>query len=346
MRAAILCFTGNGLQTAKRIAGAMEGRWEEVRIYGKSRFFEEEGLLIPDGLLSGWTGRMFEWADTLCFVGATGIAVRLIAPWVKDKRQDPAVLVTDEKGEFCIPLLSGHIGGANEQALYLSGKLSMTPVITTATDKNSCFAVDVFAKKRDLLISSMTYAREVSAALLAGEQVGFVSDFPVKGKLPGGLADPDGQKLGICVSAGYGEPLFEKTLWLIPRKIILGIGCRRGTPAEKIEALAEAVLKEEQIFREAVVSAATIDLKKEEEGLLQFCENWQLPLAVYTAEELSGAKGEFTSSSFVRSVTGVDNVCERSALLAAGEGKLIHRKTGRDGVTVALAVKEWSVDFE
>ena len=94
------------------------------------------------------------------FVGATGIAVRLIAPWVKDKRQDPAVLVMDEEeGEFCIPLLSGHIGGANEQALYLSGKLSMTPVITTATDKNSCFAVDVFARKRDLLISSMTYVQ-------------------------------------------------------------------------------------------------------------------------------------------------------------------------------------------
>lgn len=362
MRAAILCFTGNGLKLARRAAAALEESWDEVRIYGKSRFLEGEDILVPGGSLTAWAGEMFAWADGLCFVGAVGIAVRLIAPWIRDKKTDPAVVVMDEKGGFCIPILSGHMGGANELALELSGRLGMLPVITTATDRNQRFAVDVFAKKQGMQLSSMTYAKEVSAALLAGETVGFCSQFPVRGKLPQGLRDAGGEtiagdrgeeregepvpQLGISVSTAYREHPFRKTLWLIPPRVVVGIGCRKGTPASRIRELVTEVLKEEQIFQEAVGSVATIDLKKSEGGLLAFCRDWGLPLYAYSGQQLSEVEGDFTKSDFVQSVTGVDNVCERSAMLAAGRGKLIHRKTGRDGVTVALALENWSVDFE
>ena len=90
--------------------------------------------------------------DAIIFVGATGIAVRSIAPYVKDKFYDPAVLVIDELGRYVIPLLSGHVGGANELAQYIGGALFATPIITTATDINGAFAVDVFAKKHIVLI--------------------------------------------------------------------------------------------------------------------------------------------------------------------------------------------------
>ncbi len=352
MRAAILCFTGNGLKLSRRVARVLEETWDEVRIYGKSRFLEGEEVLVPNGSLTAWAGEMFAWADSICFVGAVGIAVRLIAPWVKDKRTDPAVVVMDEKGDFCIPILSGHMGGANELAGELSRRLDMIPVITTATDRNRKFAVDVFASRQQMQISSMTYAKEVSAALLAGEQVGFFSPFPVRGPLPEGLlpwgnSSPEGEapRLGISVSTDYREQPFEKTLWLIPPRVALGIGCRKDTPARQIESLVTEVLNQEQIFREAVSCVATIDIKKKERGLLEFCDSWGLRLYAYGAQQLMNLAGDFTKSDFVQSVTGADNVCERSALLAVGKGKLIHRKTGRDGVTVALALENWSVDF-
>lgn len=355
MRAAILCFTGNGLKLARRAARVLEETCDEVRIYAKSRFLDEDDFLVPTGSLTAWTGEMFRWADSICFVGAVGIAVRLIAPWVQDKRTDPAVVVMDEKGDFCIPVLSGHMGGANELAGELASKLDMVPVITTATDRNRIFAVDTFASRQEMQISSMTYAKEVSASLLAGERVGFFSQFPVIGQLPEGLvswevserekSERKVPELGISISTNYRDQPFQKTLWLIPRRVVLGIGCRKNTSARQIESLVNEVLNQEQIFREAVNCVATIDLKKEERGLLEFCDNWGLRMYTYGAEQLMNVAGDFTKSDFVQSVTGADNVCERSALLAVGKGKLIHKKTGRDGVTVALALENWSVDF-
>lgn len=113
----------------------------------------------------------------MIFIGACGIAVRSIAPFVASKKTDPAVLVVDECSRFVISLLSGHLGGANELAGTAAKILDAMPVVTTATDLHQCFAVDVFAKKNDCGILNMKGAKEVSAALLAGEKAGFFSDF-------------------------------------------------------------------------------------------------------------------------------------------------------------------------
>ncbi len=129
----------------------------------------------------------------------------------------------------------------------------------------------------------------------------------------------------------------------MPRIIHLGIGCRKGISFEAVSEAVETVLKENGIDRRAVKCVASIDLKKDEEGLLEFCEKNSLPVSFYTAEELSRVPGEFSSSGFVKSVTGVDNVCERAALL--GAGKLIIKKTAVNGVTVAAAEEEWEARF-
>ncbi len=136
-----------------------------------------------------WAGKQFESADGIIFIGATGIAVRSIAPYVASKKTDPAVLVTDECGKFVISLLSGHLGGANELALQAAEALHAVPIVTTATDLEGKFAVDVFAKKNNCHIFRMKEAKEVSAALLAGEKVGFYSEFPWEGELPDGLVN-------------------------------------------------------------------------------------------------------------------------------------------------------------
>ena len=138
-----------------------------------------------------------------------------------------------------------------------------------------------------------------------------------------------------------------QVLHLIPRNVVLGVGCRREKEKEAIKEVATRVIAESGISREALVGAASIDLKKEEAGILGLCSEWNLPYTVFSAEELQRVKGDFTPSSFVAKTTGVDNVCERSALALAGAGShLIHKKYAENGVTAALAVKEWRIRFE
>ncbi|MBQ6012579.1 MAG: cobalamin biosynthesis protein, partial [Firmicutes bacterium] len=135
-----------------------------------------------------------------------------------------------------------------------------------------------------------------------------------------------------------------RTLRIIPRVLRLGIGCRRGTEADAIESAVRSVLKDHGIDLRAVKSAASIDLKKDEAGLLEFCSRWELPAAFYTADELRSVPGDFTPSPFVEKVTGVDNVCERAA--AFGGGRIIVKKTAMDGVTCAVAMEDTEVSFE
>ena len=154
-------------------------------------------------------------------------------------------------------------------------------------------------------------------------------------------ASPDGRQATFWIRLPD-----QQVLHLIPKTITLGIGCKKGMSGEVIEEQICLVLEQHGIFPQAVRQAASIDLKKEEPGLKAFCEKWQLPLLTYTGDELGQLEGEFTPSAFVNRITGVDNVCERSACLASGHGTLLVKKQAGNGVTVACAVEDWSVDFE
>lgn len=296
--------------------------------------------------LKAWTEEQFQTADAILYIGAVGIAVRAIAPYVQNKASDPAVIVIDEKASFVIPLLSGHIGGANELAGQLAVSLHSVPVITTATDLNGLFAVDVFAVKNHLSIANMEYAKRISAAVLKQEEVGIASDFELKGNLPDYLAPAGGQEYGISISLDEKKSPFPKTLHLIPRVITLGIGCKKGKSLREIESLVMEVLERHQISMQAVRNVATIDLKKEEQGLLEFCEKYKLELTIYTSSQLEEVSGSFTESEYVKKITGVGNVCERAAILGSGYGQMIQEKTAKDGVTVSVTRREQVIYFE
>lgn len=297
--------------------------------------------------LNDWAREMFAAMDALIFIGATGIAVRAIAPLVQDKFYDPAVLVMDELGQFCIPLLSGHVGGANELAETISRLIGSQAVITTATDVNHQFAVDVFARKNGLKIADRELAKEISAELLTGRKVGFFTDFLWNGTLPKGLCEGQFRDRNIQITINT-DSLKDRSetcsgekdiLRLVPPVIILGIGCRKGTPAGQIQAAIHQLLKEQNLHPLSIAAVATIDLKKEEPGLLAAAETLQIPVICYSSEELAAVPGDFTESAFVKQITGVGNVCERAALKAARErgGYLVCHKTVYDGVTVAAA---------
>ncbi len=338
MKLAVFAYSRRGCALARRVLAALPEAKGEC--FTLSRF-EEAGFQSIPQPSQPFYGALFREKDALVYVGAAGIAVRCIAPHVRSKKTDPAVLCLDELGTWVIPLLSGHIGGANALAGKLAEALGAKCVLTTATDVNHRFSVDTWAAENGYAISSMAAAKAVSASILEGD-VPFLSDLPVVGEPAPGLTPGDRGSIGIYIGWAKKEP-FDTTLRLVPRVLHLGIGCRRGTGEEAVRTAVEETLAASDIDPAAIRCAASIDLKKDEAGLLAFCEHRGWPISFHTAEELKAVPGEFTPSAFVTKVTGVDNVCERAAML--GADRLIRNKTAVNGVTVALAAEKTEVRF-
>ena len=347
MQIVMMACTARGFDAMRRCAGLIGPRFPEAEILetGHSAYVAGFENTPP---LSELTGEWFGKTDALVYFGAAGIAVRCIAPYVRDKFRDPAVLVIDENARFVISLLSGHAGGGNRLCRLFAQALDAASVITTATDGRGLFSVDTYAAENGLALSDRALAKEISARLLAGETISFYADklngcrFCVPVSAYGQGVTESGERSGadIILSVRREPGDSEKALYLIPRTVTLGIGCRRGTPAAAVAKAAQGLLQRSGVFREALSGVASIDLKQDEEGLLAVAKDRDLPLSFFTADELASARGQFSSSAFVREVTGVDNVCERSAVLLAGEsGRLLIGKESGSGVTAALGVR-------
>lgn len=259
-----------------------------------------------------WARDAFSQDRALLFIGACGIAVRAIAPLVHSKLTDPAVLVMDELGRHVIPILGGHLGGANQWALEIAGRTGAQPVITTATDLNGLPAIDLWAKEHDCAIQNPQAIKKVSGAALAGEKVGVAITERLMSQAP-----------------------FPVTLVLRPRTLVLGAGCRRGVAREHFEQCARHFLDRAGVSLLSVRALASIGQKQDEEALTAFARRYQLPFLTYSAQALAAVEGQFAHSQRVLDAVGVDNVCERAAVLAGG--RLLLGKTIYQGVTLALA---------
>lgn len=337
MSTVLTAFTLRGVALALRLRDLLG----EGQVWTKEKF-KENGILCYNSL-SHWTGEQFRLGNDIIFVSAAGIAVRAIAPYVRDKLTDPAVVSVDELGQFVVPLLSGHVGGANRLARRVANLLGAVPVISTATDLNRCFAVDEWAAAQGMTIENRSAAKAVSAALLAGESVGFWSELP-HDQLPEGVTDNPGVP-GFAVTCETETRFPAGMLVLHPQLLAVGIGCKKDLPPEQVEETVSMVLKEHNLSPKSVFALASIDLKQDEEGIRRLGMRWGVPCRFYSAAQLTGVPGNFTPSSFVQTVTGVDNVCERSAVLCAENGELLVHKTARNGVTVAVARKPCFVRF-
>ncbi len=340
MKVSIIAFTDNGMEIAYKLSNSL------------SESNDVDFTRCGKGALSTWTEEHFSTNDALIFIGAIGIALRAIAPYIKTKTKDPAVVVVDELGQFSIPILSGHIGGANELALQISKDLGSIPVITTATDINKVFAVDTWAKSQGLHILNPECIKLVSSKLLKGESVHVKSDCPIQGNLPKNvyLNDLEDSNVGYNVIISHKDLENEcknDTLLLVPQVITVGIGCRKDISFEAIEKSILNILKKENYHILAINALASIDKKANEKGILEFAKKYDLPFNTYAADELNSLEGDFTKSEFVKSVVEVDNVCERSAVMESN-GELIRRKDTCNGagVTVALAINDPNISWE
>ena len=342
MKISIIAFTDNGMEIAYKLFNSLSQ--DELNDVNFTR--------CGKGALSAWSEEHFSHSDALVFIGAIGIALRAIAPYIKTKTIDPAVVVVDELGQFSIPILSGHIGGANELAIKISEILNAIPVITTATDINNVFAIDTWAKSQGLKILNPECIKLVSSKLLKGESIHIKTDYEIKGNVPNNLylndLEDSNSDYDVIISHKIEENEYKKdTLLLIPQIITVGIGCRKDTSFENIEGSVLNILKKEKYPILSVNAIASIDKKKSENGIIEFAKKYDLPFKTYSAEDLNSLEGDFTKSEFVKSVVEVDNVCERSAVLESN-GNLIRRKDTCDGrgVTVALAMKNPIISWE
>ena len=377
MKVSIISFTLKGIELSLKIKKAFSGEAEEdLCLYTKCSHAEkslterkltekdlvESGLSYVEQPLTEWTGEQMKKRRSLLFIGACGIAVRAIAPFLTDKLNDVPVLVMDEQGCFVIPVLAGHVGGANELAVSLAERMGSTPVITTATDLNHCFAVDLFARRNALHIVNKDGIAKVSSRILAGEEVTMAVEeghlreeeagIPGEKRLLEEINVPEGIRLVstesladvLVAPASYGQ---GRLLTLRPKEYVIGIGCKRGKAAEQIDHFVNRALKESGIFMEQVAAFVSIDRKKDEEGILWMSSHYGISFVTYSAEELQQVEGNFHASEFVKSQVGVDNVCERAALRFSGPGgTLITGKQAEDGITVAIAKRRWSVSFD
>lgn len=343
MKIVSISFTSKGAKVNRFLSESLQGKGFHLSK------FQEEGLENINTSLRDWVKEVFAVYDAIIFIGATGIAIRAVAPFLVDKRQDPAVVVIDEKAQYVIPLVSGHIGGANQLAKQIGELLGALPIVTTATDIEGCFAVDEWASRKGFAFKNFKVAKNIAAHLLQGKEIGFLSEFQVEGDLPRGIVKYDYEKeeqvgIGIWIGTTFKAP-FKETLWLVPPVITLGIGCKKGTSKEQIDQLVVRELDKWHIPIEAIKQVVSIDLKENEEGLLEWCKLYKKPITFYTKEGLGEVEGEFTPSVFVKKITGIDNVCERAAVKGSNGGRLLLKKVALEGVTMALAIENYTVIF-
>lgn len=349
MELSIISFTAKGRMLSEKINHLL-GQQLHMHQYCKSEkylFQGEDGPKCCKESLNDWTKVQFSMGRAILFIGACGIAVRAIAPHLKDKLSDVPVLVMDEAGNYIIPILSGHYGGANELGRMIAEKTGAAAVITTATDINRRFAVDLFAKKNHLVIGDKNAIKKISSSILAGEKVSVAVEGCVKGDIPKELTLVEtGSEASVLISP-YRRFEWTNVLQLYPKAFVLGIGCRRGKGCAEIEGTVGKQLERLCIPLEAVAKVASADLKKDEAGLCAFAERHGLSFETFSPEALAAVAGEYTASAFVERQLGVDNVCERAAMAASGAGgRLILRKQAENGITLAVAERKWSVSFD
>ena len=339
MKIAAVSFSAKGFKLAQSLEES--GIFTSVTGIGK---FTEKLKLTEKITLSEWTKSQFFECDALVFISSCGIAVRAVSKYIESKKTDPAVIVIDESAKFVISLLSGHLGGANSLSKKIADILGAQAVITTATDLRGILSVDSWANHQGFVISDINLVKTISARLLEDEPVGIVTEVDISGSSDE-LTGMPGLDYGICISYSMQRKYFANTLYLIPKDIVIGIGCRRDTPFLDIENALLSCLEKNDIDIRAVKYLASIDLKKNESGIIEFCSKYSIEFITFSEEQLSDVDGSDYCSEFVKSVTGVGNVCERASL-ALKDTTLISRREVFNKVTTAISRLRREYSFE
>ncbi len=347
---AIVALTDRGARLAGAVASHVKGA--DVFLPHRLAARVRTGSLGFSPPLSSLIPRLFAEYRQLVFFCALGAVVRLVAPWLKGKSEDPAVVVVDERGWNVISVLSGHLGGANRLARELAEFLGARPVITTATDLHGIPALDELCRERGWRMENPEALAPLTSALLDGEEVFLLADGDLglgatlrKKNAPfllrplEDLGDiPDGSWKVVVTDRDLPKPgQLQKTLLIRPRRLVAGLGLHRQISSSYIKGCLKEVLAAAGLSMQGIGAIATIDRRKGEAGLEELASALGADLLFFSAQELEGTPSHSPPSESARRWAGVSGVCEKAALAAARGGKLLVPKTRFSGITVAVA---------
>jgi len=333
----IFFITEDGLNIAQKFKG----------LYPSAQVLRFNSKVVP---------KLWNKCSALVFIMSTGIVIRTIAPLVKNKKIDPAVVVLDEKGKFSISLLSGHLGGANKIAREIADFLDGEAVITTASDVNNMPSIDLWAGENNLVIENWELLPKVAARFLNSGRLRIYIDGSTDIRLPDTfleVAEPESADLLITNKKSVrtqntpsltfhprgGRQGWEGRLYLRPKNLIIGIGCNRGTSGIEIENVLKKILLKKNLSFNSIRSIATIDIKNDEKGLISFARENNFSIDFFSKDELNNTVSiyKIKSSKVVETATGAYAVAEPAALLASNNYKLLVQKQKMGNVTIAIA---------
>lgn len=280
--------------------------------------------------------------DGIIFISATGIAIRLINPYIKDKSKDLPIVVIDDMGKFSISLLSGHLGGANDIAGKIGKFIGATTVITTASDNRGFQALDNFAKKNNYYIENKKYLTRIMAMMVNGKKIGLFSPGKMKMDYPNieSIEDIKDLKNIEALIIIDGENIDESSVKIpsikLKRKDInIGIGSRKGIETNRIIEAIKDELKALDIDTSRIKAMGTVEVKKDEKGIIEAAKYFKSPLKIFSIEDIGKVEDRFKKSEFVKKTIGVYSVSEPAAYLLGGE--LLVKKAKHNGITISIS---------
>ncbi|WP_431809347.1 cobalt-precorrin 5A hydrolase [Brevibacillus agri] len=352
---AIVAITKHGVEMARDLAQKFPG----TDLYYMSKFArgdeEARGIQLFSNSVRMLFPALWPVYKGLIVIISLGAVVRMIAPLLEDKKKDPGVVVVDDRGENVISVLSGHLGGANELAREVAAIMGARPIITTASDVQKTIPVDLFGRRFGWEWDSADKLTPVSASVVNEEHVAVVNEsgerdwwmhdtpMPPSIKEYASIAEAQAAKphAALVVThrllAPEEQTILDNGVLYRPKVIVLGMGCNRGTSAEEIEAVIRETLDELQFSLKSVKALATIELKKDEAGLLAVCEKYGWPFVWYSPQELNQVEISEPSETVFK-FTGAYGVSEPAAKLYAGVDELVLTKKKSGNVTISVAL--------
>jgi precorrin-4 C11-methyltransferase len=357
---AIVSLTKQGTALAAKLEPNLsQNSAKPIEVFAPVRF-AEASMQAYKGKPLELVRELFSSRTNLILIMPLAVAIRAVGALAQDKHSDPGIVVLDEAGRFAISMLGGHVGGANRLATQVAALTGGQAVITTASDIQNLPALDLLGQEWGWQIANPAHLTAASAASVNGELVGvwqetgqveLWSRWEAANLQHSPAPEPlTATEFKAALVITYRQPavfqaaLQEKAVFYHPPSLVLGVGCRRGVSSAKIEQTIQAVLAEYGLAFAAIESLASVDLKRDEEGLLEFADKYKFPLKFYSAEALNQVEAtKLLSISAAQRLLGVQGVAEPAALLASGATSLLVAKVSDQDVTVAVAVRNFSL---
>lgn len=337
-----ICFNKYGAKVVEKLDSIIKTENEESEAKIETKWFIRNAINARRDLFTTleykthiWTAERFRDTDVLIYVCPSVQAVKHISGSITEQMSDPAVLVIDEKGEYCVPLLAGRRGEANDIGEMLERRAGIKFVNPLMDEHNPRLDIEEYAAKNNMTLSNTDYAREITAAIESGHEVGFYTNYPVLGTIPDRLIWSSEAPLGIYVSPSYHTAYFDHTLWLIPRCIDVGVVCKVEQSYKEVRKAIQKALQSMSLYPEALSKIATVKGEENNPALMSFALEREIPIVAYEKSELSKLSG----------VNGEEMNIAEAAALKASEGKLIINTLEQEDILIAVAMENLYIKF-